>query len=234
MYEFIEGHLVERNPAYAVIDVQGIGYLLNISVHTYSKLKEGARCRLFAHLVVREDALILFGFADLEERELFRQLISVSGVGVNTARIILGHCRRRRPAASADQRDRGQDGAADHCRPEGQGLKRAVTTGKIGFSAQYKEGRSVIWINHTGLSKGARGQGFDQDHRKGRNRFNGGRADQECVEDPLIALKQGSARPEDNEKPHCEEFYCIACLPFGRTSDFTRHWITNRLRAYGW
>jgi Holliday junction DNA helicase RuvA len=89
MYEFIEGHLVERNPAYAVIDVQGIGYLLNISVHTYSKLKEGARCRLFAHLVVREDALILFGFADLEERELFRQLISVSGVGVNTARIIL-------------------------------------------------------------------------------------------------------------------------------------------------
>jgi len=89
MYEFIEGHLVERNPAYAVIDVQGIGYLLNISVHTYSKLKEGTRSRLFAHLVVREDALILFGFADLEERELFRQLISVSGVGVNTARIIL-------------------------------------------------------------------------------------------------------------------------------------------------
>jgi Holliday junction DNA helicase RuvA len=89
MYEFIEGHLVERNPAYAVVDVQGIGYLLNISVHTYSKLREGGRCKLYAHLVVREDALILFGFADLEERELFRQLISVSGVGVNTARIIL-------------------------------------------------------------------------------------------------------------------------------------------------
>ena len=89
MYEFIEGHLVERNPAYAVVDVQGIGYLLNISVHTYSKLREGGRCKLYAHLVVREDALTLFGFADLEERELFRQLISVSGVGVNTARIIL-------------------------------------------------------------------------------------------------------------------------------------------------
>ena len=89
MYEFIEGQLVERNPAYAVIDVNGIGYVLNISVHTYSRLKEGEKCKLFAHLVVREDALILFGFADTDERELFRQLISVSGVGVNTARIIL-------------------------------------------------------------------------------------------------------------------------------------------------
>jgi Holliday junction DNA helicase RuvA len=89
MYEFIEGQLVERNPAYAVIDVHGTGYLLNISVHTYSKLREGGPCRLYAHLVVREDALTLFGFADQDERELFRQLISVSGVGVNTARIIL-------------------------------------------------------------------------------------------------------------------------------------------------
>ena len=89
MYEFIEGQLVERNPAFAVIDVNGIGYILNISVHTYSRLKEGEKCKLFAHLVVREDALILFGFADTDERELFRQLISVSGVGVNTARIIL-------------------------------------------------------------------------------------------------------------------------------------------------
>jgi holliday junction DNA helicase RuvA len=89
MYEYIEGQLVERNPAYAVIDVQGIGYMLSISVHTYSLLREGGTCRLFTHLVVREDALILFGFADTDERELFRQLISVSGVGVNTARIIL-------------------------------------------------------------------------------------------------------------------------------------------------
>jgi holliday junction DNA helicase RuvA len=89
MYEYIEGQLVERNPAYAVIDADGIGYMLSISVHTYSLLSEGGPCRLYTHLVVREDALILFGFADKEERELFRQLISVSGVGVNTARIIL-------------------------------------------------------------------------------------------------------------------------------------------------
>jgi holliday junction DNA helicase RuvA len=89
MYEYIEGQLVDRNPAYAVIDVHGIGYMLSISVHTYSLLRESGPCRLYTHLVVREDAMILFGFADTEERDLFRQLISVSGVGVNTARIIL-------------------------------------------------------------------------------------------------------------------------------------------------
>jgi Holliday junction DNA helicase RuvA len=89
MYEFVEGTLIERNPAYAVINVHGVGYLLNISVHTYAQLKENAPCKLYTHLVVREDAHMLFGFAEPGERELFRQLISVSGVGVGTARIIL-------------------------------------------------------------------------------------------------------------------------------------------------
>jgi Holliday junction DNA helicase RuvA len=90
MYDFIEGKLVEKNPAYAVIETQGIGYLLNISLQTYSALKENEQpCRLYTHLVVREDAFVLFGFSGQEERELFRQLISVSGVGANTARIIL-------------------------------------------------------------------------------------------------------------------------------------------------
>ena len=89
MYEYIECQLVNRNPAYAVIEVHGVAYVLNISVHTYSQLLDNAKCKLYTHLVVREDALILFGFADTEERDLFRQLISVSGVGVNTARIIL-------------------------------------------------------------------------------------------------------------------------------------------------
>ncbi len=88
MYDFIQGKLVEKNPAFAVIETGGIGYLLNISIHTYAQLKEEA-CKLFVHLVVREDDMQLFGFAGQEERELFRQLISVSGVGVNTARIIL-------------------------------------------------------------------------------------------------------------------------------------------------
>jgi Holliday junction DNA helicase RuvA len=89
MYEFIKGKLTEKNPAYAVLDVQGVGYILNISIHTYSQITENEHCTLFTHLVVREDDMLLFGFAEKEERELFRQLISVSGVGVNTARIIL-------------------------------------------------------------------------------------------------------------------------------------------------
>lgn len=89
MYEFIKGKLVEKNPGYAVVEAGGIGYLLNISIHTYSLLKEDEACILYTHLVVREDDMLLYGFAEQGERELFRQLISVSGVGVNTARMIL-------------------------------------------------------------------------------------------------------------------------------------------------
>ena len=89
MYEFIKGKLVEKNPGYAVVEAGGIGYLLNISIHTYSLLKEDESCILYTHLVVREDDMLLYGFAEPGERELFRQLISVSGVGVSTARMIL-------------------------------------------------------------------------------------------------------------------------------------------------
>jgi Holliday junction DNA helicase RuvA len=89
MYEFIKGKLVERNPAYAVIESNGIGYFINISVQTYTHLKEEEACMLYTHLVVKEDDMAIFGFADKGERELFRHLISVSGVGVNTARVIL-------------------------------------------------------------------------------------------------------------------------------------------------
>jgi len=89
MYEYIKGRLVEKTPAYAVIDCNGVAYYLNISVYTYSKIGDEESCLLFTHLVVREDAHMLFGFADTVERDLFRHLISVSGVGVNTARIIL-------------------------------------------------------------------------------------------------------------------------------------------------
>jgi len=89
MYEFIKGKLVEKNPGYAVVEAGGIGYLLNISIHTYSLLKEDESCILYTHLVVREDDMLLYGFAETGERELFRQLISVSGVGVSTARMIL-------------------------------------------------------------------------------------------------------------------------------------------------
>ncbi len=89
MYEYIHGKLAEINPVYAVIDVGGTGYLLNISLNTYSKISGQTDCKLYAHHVVREDAQILYGFADTEERDLFRHLISVSGVGPNTARLLL-------------------------------------------------------------------------------------------------------------------------------------------------
>jgi len=89
MYAFIEGKVMETSPAHVVLECQGIGYFLNISLQTYSSIKDATECRLYTHLVVREDALLLFGFFDQEERRLFRELITVSGIGANTARLIL-------------------------------------------------------------------------------------------------------------------------------------------------
>lgn len=89
MYEYLQGKLAEINPAYAVIDTGGIGFILHITLNTYTRINNLDNCKLFTHQVIREDAQVLFGFADLEERELFRLLISVSGVGPNTARLLL-------------------------------------------------------------------------------------------------------------------------------------------------
>jgi holliday junction DNA helicase RuvA len=89
MYSFIEGKIAELNPAVAIIDCHGIGYLINISLNTYSKIAGKDSCRLHTHLVVREDAMVLYGFSEEHERVIFQQLISVSGIGPNTARLIL-------------------------------------------------------------------------------------------------------------------------------------------------
>lgn len=89
MYAFIEGKISDINPAAVVIDCRGVGYELFISVNTYSQIKDLESCRLHTHLVVREDAMILFGFFVEDERVCFRHLISVSGVGAGTARLIL-------------------------------------------------------------------------------------------------------------------------------------------------
>ena len=89
MYEYIQGSVAELAPAYAVIDAGGVGYFLNISLHTYSEIENAASAKLYVHHIVREDAHLLYGFASKRERELFRLLISVSGVGGNTARMIL-------------------------------------------------------------------------------------------------------------------------------------------------
>ncbi|MCF8303388.1 MAG: Holliday junction branch migration protein RuvA [Bacteroidales bacterium] len=96
MFAYLEGRLVEKNPAYAILDVGGVGYTLEISLNTYSALPEPGQkvedspvCRLHTHFIVREDAQLLYGFAGEEERRIFRSLITVSGVGANTARMLL-------------------------------------------------------------------------------------------------------------------------------------------------
>lgn len=89
MYEYIVGTLAEAAPAYAVVEAGGIGYFVNISLQTYSEIEGRDEIKLFLHYIVREDAQVLYGFASKSERELFRMLIGVSGVGGNTARMIL-------------------------------------------------------------------------------------------------------------------------------------------------
>lgn len=89
MLEYIKGNIAELNPASVIIDNNGIGYEIGISLSTYSQLEGRAEAKLLLHEVIREDAHLLFGFATTRERELFRLLIGVSGVGANTARVIL-------------------------------------------------------------------------------------------------------------------------------------------------
>ena len=88
MYEYITGKLTEVAPAYAIVEAAGIGYFINISLQTYSEIENNQSVTLYLHYIVREDAQILYGFATKAERELFRLLIGVSGVGGNTARMI--------------------------------------------------------------------------------------------------------------------------------------------------
>jgi holliday junction DNA helicase RuvA len=89
MYAYISGKLVEKNPAFVVVDVHGVGYHINISLNTFAAIGNQQQIRLFTHLSIKEDAHILYGFYEEDERSLFLNLISVSGVGANTARIIL-------------------------------------------------------------------------------------------------------------------------------------------------
>ncbi|TVR73542.1 MAG: Holliday junction branch migration protein RuvA [Marinilabiliales bacterium] len=89
MYEYITGTFHELAPAHLVVDSAGTGFFVNISLNTFSALSGKESGKIFLHQVVREDALLLFGFADKDERELFRQLITVSGIGANTARVML-------------------------------------------------------------------------------------------------------------------------------------------------
>lgn len=89
MIAFLEGHYVNKTPAYVWMNVHGVGYEVNISLHTYTQIQEAEKGRLLTYLQVKEDAHTLFGFFEESERDLFLLLISVSGVGATTARMML-------------------------------------------------------------------------------------------------------------------------------------------------
>lgn len=89
MFEFIEGEFIEKSPAHLIVRSDHFAYHINISVFTYGQISSLSKGRIYLHFVVREDAQLFYGFSSREEREIFRALISVSGVGANTARLIL-------------------------------------------------------------------------------------------------------------------------------------------------
>lgn len=89
MYAYLQGTITHKSPSLLYLDVHGVGYEVNISLRTYDFIQHLEQCRLYTHIKVSEDAWVLFGFADEQERTTFRQLIGVNGVGAGTARIIL-------------------------------------------------------------------------------------------------------------------------------------------------
>ncbi|MGJ8731601.1 MAG: Holliday junction branch migration protein RuvA, partial [Cellulophaga sp.] len=89
MITHLRGKLVEKNPTFLVIECNGVGYFVNISLHTLSKVTDAENIQLYTHLQVKEDSHTLFGFAEKSEREIFRLLISVSGIGPSIARTML-------------------------------------------------------------------------------------------------------------------------------------------------
>ena len=89
MITHLSGRLIEKNPTHVIIDCNGVGYFVNISLHTFSVLPEGEALRLYTYLQVKEDSHTLYGFVDKMEREIFKLLISVSGIGASIARTML-------------------------------------------------------------------------------------------------------------------------------------------------
>ena len=105
MIAHIEGILESKTTSSVVIDVNGVGYMLNISLNTFESLPSKGKLRLYSHLTVREDAHILFGFAHEEERLMFKQLINVSGVGASTALMILSSMKPSEVVTAVGQSD---------------------------------------------------------------------------------------------------------------------------------
>ena len=105
MIAYLKGDFVHKTPAVVHIDVNGVGYEVQISLHTYSKIQNLDKGVLHTSLLIREDAHILYGFFDLAEKELFMQLISVSGIGASTARVMLSYMRPEELAKAIIQGD---------------------------------------------------------------------------------------------------------------------------------
>lgn len=91
MISFLKGKFIHKSPAQVWMDVGGVGYEVNISLNTYSKIQDLSEGMLYTHLLIREDAHLLFGFGELSERDIFQHLISVSGIGASTARVMLSY-----------------------------------------------------------------------------------------------------------------------------------------------
>lgn len=108
MIAHLQGRMVEKSPTEIVIDCNGVGYQVNISLHTYSLLPDSESVKLYTYLQIKEDAHTLFGFAEKAERELFKLLISVSGVGAGTARTMLSSLEPRQVISAIAS---GNDGA---------------------------------------------------------------------------------------------------------------------------
>lgn len=89
MIHHLKGKLIEKNPTHVIIECLGVGYFVNISLHTFSKIGDSENIQLFTHLQIKEDSHTLFGFMEKSEREIFRLLLSVSGIGASTARTML-------------------------------------------------------------------------------------------------------------------------------------------------
>lgn len=89
MIEYVKGRLIEKSATHVVIEANGMAYFINVSLNTAAKIGESESCKLLTHLSIKEDAHILYGFAEEHERRLFRLLISISGVGTGTARMLL-------------------------------------------------------------------------------------------------------------------------------------------------
>ncbi len=120
MYDYIKGSIEELNPAEAVIECHGIGFLVQISLYTYERLRGAKECRLYIHHHLREDDETLYGFSDKEERRIFTLLISVSGIGPNTARMMLSSLTPEEVSAAVASGDVGRIKAV-----KGIGLKTA-------------------------------------------------------------------------------------------------------------